>query len=78
MERQPNLAKPPEKKHHQIRPKAIREMVGNQNYIKDYLESQKRYQGYITATSEVRYNQINGQYYINARMRRITKEAKEP
>lgn len=73
-----NLAKPPEKKHHQIRPKAIRKMVKNQNYIKDYMESQKRYQGYITATSEVRYNQINGQYYINARMRRITKEAKEP
>ena len=73
-----NLEKPPEKKHHQIRKKAIREMVRNQNYVKEYLESQKRYQGYITATSEVRYNQINGQYYINARMRRITKEDDDP
>lgn len=69
-----NLEKPPEKKHHQIRRKTLEEMVKNQNYIKEYLETSKRYEGYMMAESTVRYNEVNGQYYITARMRKICQE----
>lgn len=69
-----NLVKPPEKKHHQIKQKTIKEIIKNQDYVKEYLETSKRYEGYQYAQSTVRYNEVNGQYYITARMRKKIKE----
>lgn len=71
-----NLKKPEEKKHHQTRTKEINKMIHNHNYIKEYIEQAKmrngklRYAGYVYVDSEVRYNNINGRYYISIHLRK--------
>lgn len=71
-----NLEQPPERKHHQTRPKEIDKMVANHDYIREYVETAKtrsgkrRYEGYTYTSSEVYYNNFNGRYYIRVRMRK--------
>lgn len=71
-----NLEQPPEKKHHQTRQKDVQKMAQQHDYIREYVENvkmrsgKKRYAGYIYTRAEVRYNELNGMYYVKIRMRK--------
>lgn len=51
-------------------------MIRNHNYIKEYIGQAKmrngklRYAGYVYVDSEVRYNNVNGRYYISIHLRK--------
>lgn len=68
--RSTNLKKPPEKKHHQTRKKAVTEMVRNRDFIKEFTEASPRYKGYVYTKAEVYYNNFNARFYIRIRMRK--------
>lgn len=73
-----NLIKPEEHKHHQTRSSTVNKMIKDTDkvYTREYMESLRmrngalRYEGYTYIDSEVRYNTVNGGYYISIRMRR--------
>lgn len=78
-----NLAKPEEHKHHQIRSSTVTKMTKNHDYIREYVETAKlrsgalRYKGYICTDSNVRYNEVNGGYYIKINLRREKNEGED-
>lgn len=78
-----NLAKPEEHKHHQTRSSTVTKMIKNHDCIKECVENAKlrsgalRYKGYICTDSEVRYNEVNGGYYIKVHLRREKNESKD-
>lgn len=78
-----NLEQPPQRKHHQTRPRDIDKMVASHDYISEYVESVKtrggklRYEGYVYTDSNVYYNSFNGRYYIRVRMRKGQKQKLE-
>lgn len=65
-----NLEKPPEKKHHQTKQKTVNRMVKERDYIRRYVEAQKRYTGYIYSGAEIYFNEWNARYYVRVRMRK--------
>lgn len=71
-----NLEQPPEKKHHQTKAKDINRMIGDHEYIREYVENartrsgNKRYAGYTYSHANVYFNNINNRYYIRVRMRK--------
>ena len=65
------LKKPEEKvNHYKFKAKDVREMAADSSCIRDKMTHWYGQQGYTFAKAEVRYNDVNGRFYINARLHR--------
>lgn len=65
------LKKPEEKvNHYKFKAKDVREMAADNSCIRDKMTRWYGQQGYTFAKAEVRYNDVNGRFYINARLHR--------
>ena len=65
------LKKPEEKlNHYKFKAKDVREMAADSSCIRDKMARWYGQQGYTFAKAEVRYNDVNGRFYINARLHR--------
>lgn len=58
----------PRKNHYKFKRKQVDEMVRNRDSIKQKME--EMYKGYIFTDQHVYYNDFNGKFYINVRMRK--------
>lgn len=68
-----NLKQPKERKNHfEFRKKHIREMAKNHNYI-EVLMAQK-YKGFIFKEGNIYFNEVNGRFYVKARLFRRKRE----
>lgn len=56
------------KNHYKFKRRKVEEMVRNNNIIQEYME--KTYTEYRFLDAETKYNEINGMWYISARMRK--------
>lgn len=58
----------PRKNHYKFRKKQVDEMIRNQSAIKEKMESV--YKDYIFTEQKIYFNDFNGKFYINVRMRK--------
>ena len=63
-----NLKKPKESKsYHGFRASHVKKVVQSKIRVKDMVE--KKYKNYVYTSEEIKYNEINGKFYIYVRMR---------
>lgn len=56
--------------HYKFKRKHVREMARDENVVRAMMEKWYAPEGYIYTSSQVRYNEVNGRFYIYARLRR--------